>query len=147
DQNRYGGTIGGPILRNKLFFFGNFEYDPAGQSTTPGAVLGPTAKGYATLAGISGLSQTNLGILKQDVAQATATVANSALFPVVGGQSIEVGQLSIVAPNYQNNTNAVASADYNPSSRDQVRARYIFNRIVTLDHQANLPVFFLIQPS
>src|SRR6185312_7595556 len=147
DQNRIGGTIGGPVLRNKLFFFGNYEYNPLGQSTTPGQVLAPTAKGYAALAGIAGLSQTNLGVLKQYVTQAAAPVSNAALFPVVGGQSIEVGQLSIVAPNYQNNTNAVASADYNPSSKDQVRARYIFNRIVTLDHQANLPVFFQIAPS
>lgn len=146
DQNRYGGTLGGPILRNKLFFFGNFEYNTVGQSTTPGEVLAPTAKGYAALAGIPGLSATNLGILKQYIAQA-ATPVGSAQFPVVGGVPIEVGQLSIVAPNYQNNTDAVASADYNPSSKDQLRLRYIFNRIVTLDHQANLPAFFQIEPA
>jgi hypothetical protein len=26
DQNRVGGAVGGPIVKNKLFYFGNFEY-------------------------------------------------------------------------------------------------------------------------
>src|SRR5207248_1095042 len=60
---------------------------------------------------------------------------------------IEVGQLSIVAPNYQNGYYSVASLDYNGSSSDQVRMRYVYNRTVTLDFKANLPVFFQIEPT
>ncbi len=66
DNNRFGGNIGGPILKNKLFFFGSAQYNPLGQATVPGApVCTPTAAGYTTLAGISGLSATNLGVFKQ----------------------------------------------------------------------------------
>src|SRR5207248_4883823 len=32
DQNRFGASIGGPIIPNKWFYFGNFEYAPLGQA-------------------------------------------------------------------------------------------------------------------
>src|SRR5205814_5195881 len=65
DNNRFGGNLGGPILKNKLFFFGSGQYNPVGQATVPGApVCTPTAGGYTTLAGITGLSATNVGVFK-----------------------------------------------------------------------------------
>ena len=54
--------------------------------------------------------------------------------------------MSIVAPNYVNGTEAVASADYNASASDQLRLRYIYNRTVRLDRQSDLPAFFQIEP-
>ena len=65
DNNRFGGNIGGPILKNKLFFFGSAQYNPVGQATLPGSVVcTPTAAGYTTIDGITGLSSTNLGVFK-----------------------------------------------------------------------------------
>ncbi|MBV9441627.1 MAG: carboxypeptidase regulatory-like domain-containing protein, partial [Acidobacteriaceae bacterium] len=49
DRNHLGANFGGPIKKNKLFFFTSFEYNPLGQATTPGTpVYAPTAAGYAT---------------------------------------------------------------------------------------------------
>ena len=62
DQNRLGASIGGPVIKNKWFYFGNFEYAPLGQAFTPSApVRVPTAAGYALLDAMPGLSKTNLG--------------------------------------------------------------------------------------
>ena len=64
DDNRLGASIGGPILKNKLFYYGLMEYHPIGQASSPSnALQSPTAQGYATLASIQGVSATNLGVL------------------------------------------------------------------------------------
>src|SRR5205085_9545871 len=75
DQNLFGGAVGGPIMKNKLFFYGLYDYNPLGQASTPSsATFAPTAAGYSALAAIPGLSKTNLDILTKYLAPApTAT--------------------------------------------------------------------------
>ena len=150
DYNRVGANFGGPILHNKLFFFTGFEYNPRGQSGTPGQLYGPTAAGYATLAGIPGLAQNNLSVLKQYV-QAPAASAPSTLplkeYPVVGGQTIESGLVPVVAPNFRNDYSGVLSVDYNLSQKDQLRGRYIYNRRDEINTAANLPAFYTTIPT
>ena len=62
DDNRYGGQVGGPIVKDKLFFFFNYERHTTGQSSNY-FLCTPTAAGLASLnavAGTYGFSQTNL---------------------------------------------------------------------------------------
>src|SRR6266478_8254798 len=81
DNNRFGGNFGGPILKNKLFFFGSAQYNPVGQASVPGApVCTPTAAGYTTLGSIAGVSAANLGVFKQ-YATAAPTRGNCATTP------------------------------------------------------------------
>jgi len=36
DKQPPGGGIGGKIIKDKLFYYGNFEYNPLGQASIPG---------------------------------------------------------------------------------------------------------------
>ena len=146
DANRVGGSVGGPIIKNKLFYFGDFEYAPTGAATSPGEILAPTQQGYAALAAIPGLNQTNLNILKQFVPAAATAISDKTQYPVVSNTAIPVGLLNEVAPNYVNFTAAVASGDYNISEKDQLRMRYVYNRQNQIDVTPSLATFFALQP-
>jgi hypothetical protein len=144
DQNRLGASIGGPILKNKLFYFGNFEYAPLGQALTLSSpIFAPTAAGYSILAGIPGISQTNLSVLQQNM---PAAPVNDQSTISVGGKQIPIGTFPIAGSYYTNQYTAVASVDYNISDRDQLRGRYVQNKVDQLDNGANLPSFWTTLP-
>ena len=144
DQNRLGGEAGAPIIKNKLFVYGLFEYNPIGQAGVPSsAVYAPTAAGYSTLSGMSGISKTNLGILQQYAPATPSQVKTTA----VNGATIPLGIYTIVAPSYSNAYNWLVSSDYTISSKDQLRGRYVSNKTIGVDTAASLPVFFFAQPT
>ncbi|HEY2015672.1 MAG TPA: carboxypeptidase-like regulatory domain-containing protein [Bryobacteraceae bacterium] len=145
DQSHLGAGIGGPIIKNKLFYYGLFEYNPLGQASVPSsAVYAPTAAGYATLATLPGVSATNLGILKQYAPPTTTQVKTTA----VNGVAIPLGVLPIVAPNFANVYTWLVSVDYNRSDKDQFRIRYVDNKTSQIDtNNVALPVFFYPRPT
>ncbi len=146
DSNRLGAGIGGKIIKDKLFYYGNFEYNPLGQASVPGSpVDAPTAAGISILNGMSGLSKTNLGIFEKYVPVASSVdPANPST--TVKGVDIPLGLLTFASPNYNNSYHVIVAVDYNLSSKDQMRGRYIYDKSSGLDSNANLPVFFQPNP-
>jgi Carboxypeptidase regulatory-like domain/TonB dependent receptor len=147
DQNRIGGNIGGPVLKNKLFFFVNYEYEPLGQTLGAGATCSPDAAGFATINSTPGLSATNVAVFEKFVQP--GTTPSSACGPInwVNGTTINTLGLTVPAATFTNSKFVVASMDYNISTSDQLRGRYIYNSVVGTDFAPTFEAFFTPQPN
>lgn len=146
DYSRYGGNVGGPIVKDRLFFFTQYEGQQTGSSATAGGIIAPTQAGYALLGSIPGLSATNLNILRTYLPAAPVPDPSLAGTLVVAGQNIPVGFVAIERPAFSNQRNFVFNLDFVQSERMTHRTRFIFDRIRAIDTGAGLPAFFTSIP-
>ena len=146
DYNLLGGALGGPIQKNKIFYYGNFDYNPAGFRQHGQFQRVCSDRGWLCDPGrTAGISQTNLNVMKQYVGAAPQQTSN--FTSVVNGNAIPIGIVPIVAPSYQNIYRWLASGDYNMSESDQLRVRYVANNTSRIDTGAALPAFYFPRPT
>ena len=142
DQNTVGGSIGGPIKKDKLFYYGLYQYNPTGTAAPPTSpVFAPTAAGYATLAAMPGISKTNLGVLTQYLPAAPSPDQKAI---TVNGKSIPIGTVPVSPPSFLNIKTYLVSLDYNVSTKDQMRGRWVSEGRSGFDTSSlpPLPVFY-----
>jgi hypothetical protein len=121
DYNRMGGSIGGPILKDKLFYFGAFEYQDENKASAGPTVNTPTAAGLATLKGMA--ADPAVGTILAQFAVAPSASSTETVNKV----PIPVGTFQGVAPNFTHQHDFIISLDAN-LGKHSVRGRYIFDR-------------------
>ena len=146
-RHQVGGGIGGPVLRNKLFFFGMFQADIRREDGGPGTTANiPTQAGYATLqnvplrAGQSAASRSavlnSIGFLQEVYAQ--NPVFSNVRTTNVNGVPVEIGQVNLPIQQDRDAFNLLTRVDYTLSPNDTITGRYISDRPTTQNAASNL---------
>jgi outer membrane receptor protein involved in Fe transport len=135
-RNQFGGGAGGPIVRNKVFFYGLFQEDRNRNAPLGSNVRIPTQAGYAALASVPlGANQTAasrqavLGQIAflQDFYPLNPTFT-SVTNTSVNGVPIETGLTNFLIKQPNTTHNLFGRTDFQISPSDNVTARVIMNK-------------------
>lgn len=121
DFNRVGGEIGGPILKDNLFYYGAYEFNNLGLQPSAPSALAPTSAGMATLNTMAADSQVQ-GVIAQFPIAPTQTSTVT-----VNGTAIPVGSVQAVAPGFTNQQDYIINGDYN-RGKNTLHGRYLKSR-------------------
>jgi hypothetical protein len=121
DNNRYGGTIGGALVKDKWFIFGAYERTFLHGQGTPTPMSAPTAGGLSSL--ISMAANPTVASILQNYPVAPAQTGTT----TVNGQAIPIGDLIIISPVGQNEHDAQVNSDYN-FGKHQLGTRFNFSQ-------------------
>jgi hypothetical protein len=147
----FGSTVGGPIVKNKMFLFGGYDTDLVSTSSVFATGLPtPTPNGLATLAGCVGAAGstvngnavaalTRFGPYGQTIGNPTPLNPTTLAAPIDGCSGVEVGGITRTVANPNHSYNFVTRFDYQVTSKDTFSARYLFNKTITINSSFDNP--------
>ncbi len=136
DRNRAGGSVGGPVLKNKIFVFGAYEYNNRGQAASSVEVLAPTQAGLTALNSLAA-NQSLKDILAHFPVAATADPSNT---QIVNDIPIEVGAFQAAAPDFFKQNQFQINGDINLFPKHSIHLRYLYDRFRSPNQNADLPI-------
>ena len=122
DRNRAGADIGGPIIKDKLFIYGAYQFSNIGLAAASVQQLAPTADGLAILNSLSANQE-----VRNILSQFPAAPAADAPAQVVNGVSVPIGTFQPAAPSYLNQHDFNINSDLHAGNH-QIRGRFLFDR-------------------
>jgi Carboxypeptidase regulatory-like domain/TonB dependent receptor/TonB-dependent Receptor Plug Domain len=137
-ENRYGGTLGGPILNNKLFFFGSTYWDPVRPGAAPAEslpLLTPDPNGLAQLQaafpgapGVAALVGFGPYAVKQGNPQPIASSVTTEAVTGPNGQTVNVEFAGVVRNivSVSNDQEELGRLDWQPTDKDHLFLRYFY---------------------
>src|SRR5215469_16997744 len=132
-RNQFGGTVGGPIKQNKLFFFAGFQETMTRQQPAANLSFIPTAQmlsgDWTTIAGpqCNGGRTINLGapFVGNKISPALFDPAALKLAQMLPQTSNPCGAYNFIQPLHDNEYQLVARGDFQKSSKNSMFGRYI----------------------
>jgi len=122
DRNRAGADIGGPLIRERLFIYGAYQFSSTGLAAAAVQQLAPTAEGLARLNSMAANDSVR-SILNQFPSAPTANKPPA----IVNGVSVPIGTFQPAAPSFLNQHDFNINADLN-LDRHQLRGRFLYDR-------------------
>lgn len=126
----YGFTVGGPIRKNKTFFFGSFQEDRQ-NSQNQNNLKAPTAAGWAAFNGLFPSGANARADLYKRIAG--SVVATSQPFTLAMGDSrpgIEFGTAIVSYANKFTDRQMLVRVDHQISNKDQISGRYFRDKSI-----------------
>jgi outer membrane receptor protein involved in Fe transport len=134
NQHQIAFTIGGPIIKNKLFAFGGAQYSRLYGKETPSVITLPTAASYAVIKGIntpsSNLLLQYIGALNQYNLIGTTTT-NVNIINETGCAACTVSFTNYIRPSQPElnpDTQWTYKVDFTPTQKDMFSVRYLHDR-------------------